>query len=302
MRWYKVKLKAKSWLSSDWHADTIWGNLCWGLKYLQGEQKLTEFINTYKASNPPLLLSNGYPDDLLPCPILSFLGNPQATLEEQKQEFRKQKDAKKENYVSYDEFSDMLGGKIVYPSRKNSLKHRITIKNQINRLTNTTGEEGNLFSFEEYRWETVTIYAKIVDGFEDTAKALFHYLAKTGYGKRKSVGYGWLDLLEFESFSGFASPKDANAFVSLSNFLPAGNDPTDGYWKAFVKYGKLGEEYGSSANPFKRPLLMFAAGSVFYDSLIRDCYGKLVTEISPSHPEVVQYGFALPVPMKLAER
>jgi len=301
MRWYKVKLKAKSWLSSDWQADTIWGHLCWGLNYLRGERELADFISAYNTPQPPLLVSNGFPDDLLPRPILPYSPlNLQMKLGEQKEQFQEQKNTKRTNYLSDDEFTRVLHGETIYPSLKKRPKPRITLKNQINRITNTTGKEGNLFSFEEYYWETVAIYLKIVEGFEDTAKMLFDYLVKTGYGKRKSIGYGWLEMLDFEPFSGFVPSKEANAFISLSNFAPAANDPIQGYWKMLIKYGKLGEEYASSPNPFKKPLLMLAAGSVFYDSPVRDYYGRLVTGLSVSHSEVVQYGFALPIPMKLA--
>lgn len=293
MQLYKVRLKAKSWLSSQWQADTIWGHLCWGLKYLYGEQKLSDFIQAYITSQPPLLLSNGFPDDLLPRPTLPYPPS------KEREEFKRQKDAKKVDYLTEEEFCRALRGETFYPSPKHSIKSRVTLKNQINRITGTTGEEGNLYSFEEYHYEFITIYLKITEGWEDITQALFKYIAETGYGKRKSVGYGWLEMLDFQSFSGFASPREANAFVSLSNFVPAAHDPTQGYWKVLIKYGKLGEEYANSVNPFKKPLIMFSAGSVFYDSPIRDYYGRLVHELSSAYSEVAQYGFALPVPLKL---
>jgi len=302
MRWCKVKLKANSWLSSEWQADTIWGHLCWALRYLRGERELADFISAYSTMQPPLLVSNGFPDDLLPRPVLPQVPlDLEAELAKQKQQFQRQKDDKKVSYLNGEEFDRVLKAETVYPSWKAKIKRRVTLKNQINRVTSSTGAEGaNLYPFEEYHCDAITIYVKVVDEFESIARELFDYLAKTGYGKRKSVGYGWVELLGFDPFPGFPSPKDANAFVSLSNFVPRAIDPRQGYWKVLIKYGKLGEEYASSDNPFKRPLLMFSAGSLFYDSPIRDYYGQLVTDLSPSHPEVVQYGLALPVPLKLA--
>ena len=88
-------------------------------------------------------------------------------------------------------------------------------------------------------------------------------------------------------------------FVSLSNFVPARNDPIEGTWQTIVKYGKLGEEYATGGNPFKRPLLMFTAGSTFYDAPCREYYGRVVKDIAPSYHKVVQYALALPVPIKL---
>ena len=302
MKLFRVTYRLRSAVASEWQADTIWGHLCWALRYLHGEHRLAEFIAAYDTPQPPLLVSNGFPHDLLPRPILPPAPlDLKAELAEQKKQFREQKEAKKEDYVSFEEFNRALRGETVCPSSRAEVTRRVTLKNQINRITNTTGAEGGaLYSFEEYYCDAITIYAKIAEGFEDTTRELFDYLAKTGYGKRKSVGYGWLEMLDFEPFSGFPSPKDANAFVSLSNFVPAANDPAQGYWKLLVKYGKLGEEYASSAKPFKKPLLMFAAGSAFYDSPVRDYYGRLIPKLSPSHPEVFQYGFGLPVPARLA--
>ena len=302
MRWYRIKFKAKSWLSSAWQADTVWGHLCWGLKYLHGEHELTDFIAAYDSSQPPLLISNGFPDDLMPRPVLPLPALAlQTNLAVQREQFDRQKQAKKEELLSLEEFNRALNGEMVSPLPKPKLCRRTTLKNQINRITNTTmAEEQSLYPFEEYHCNTITIYAKIADGFEDRARELFDYLSKTGYGKRKSVGYGWLELVEFKSFPGFASPVGANAFISLSNFVPAKRDPTGGYWRALIKYGKLGEEYASSANPFKKPLLMLTAGSVFYDSPVRDYYGRFIAGLTGEHPQVVQYGFALPVSIRLS--
>jgi CRISPR-associated protein Csm4 len=68
-----------------------------------------------------------------------------------------------------------------------------------------------------------------------------------------------------------------------------------------VKYGKLGEEYALEEIAFKKPLLMLEAGSTFYDSPVKQFYGRMVRGVSPAYPQVVQYGFALPVPMRLTQ-
>ena len=59
MQWYQIRCEVKSWLSSEWQADTIWGHLCWGLTHLRGEEELSRFIAAYESNEPPLLISNG---------------------------------------------------------------------------------------------------------------------------------------------------------------------------------------------------------------------------------------------------
>ena len=175
------------------------------------------------------------------------------------------------------------------------------MKNQISRLTGTTGEQGNLFGFKEYWIPEVVIYGKVEEAHEDFLKGLFGEFGRSGYGKRKAVGYGAIDRLEFSRFEGFPSPAGTNGFITLSAFVPSPGDPTDGRWRLRVKYGRLGEEFAFGGNPFKKPLVMLEPGSVFYDTPVREYYGQMVGEVSAFHSEVVQYGYALPVPAKLPE-
>jgi CRISPR-associated protein Csm4 len=302
MKWYLARLTAESWMASAWQADTIWGHLCWGLRYHHGEDALLQFIDAYEQGAPPLLVSNGFPDDLLPRPIVPEPApDSHKNLAERRQEFRDRKSAKDIKFLTREEFAQAIQGQQFVPSRKEKIETTVvTLKNQISRLTSTTGAGGQLFPFEQYRWASISIYLKVADDFVDRARELFQHLAQSGYGKRKSVGYGQVKLEAFDQFPGFPGPADANGFVTLSNFVPASQDPTSGYWAVIVKYGKLGEEFATGENPFKKPLLMFTEGSTFHDSLCREYYGRLVRGLSPIHiDKVVQYGFALPVPMKL---
>jgi hypothetical protein len=54
----------------------------------------------------------------------------------------------------------------------------------------------------------------------------------------------------------------ADGFVSLSTFQPSSTDPVEGYWRSFVKYGKLAPEFHDAA-VFKRPQVMLEPGSCF---------------------------------------
>jgi CRISPR-associated protein Csm4 len=148
----------------------------------------------------------------------------------------------------------------------------------------------------EYRIPIVTIFWRIEDGYFDTVSEFLKDLQATGYGKRKAVGYGQVNSFTLEEFDGFADVPEANGFVTLSRFVPEQDDPTEGYWNATVKYGKLGEELAVSGNPYKRPLVQLVPGSCFRDAAPREWYGRLIEGLSPL-PEVKHYGFAFPVPI-----
>lgn len=305
---YKVTYHLRSATASPWQADTIFGHLSWALRYLEGEDSLKSFLKGYDDRKPRLVISNGFPLDYLPRPIMppSPL-KPADKIERQITDFKQTKEASKIEYLTLEEFNKAVNGGSVSLKEEDILKRkeqihspRATLKNQINRLTATTGGEGQLFDFEEYFWPQVSIYAKIADDFVDQAKKLFETVAATGFGKRKSVGYGTIESMDFTRFNGFETPSQANGFVSLSNFVPARNDPVRGAWQTIVKYGKLGEEYANRENPFKRPLLVLTAGSTFYDAPCKEYYGRIIHDLSP-YAGVVQYALALPVPAKLPE-
>jgi CRISPR-associated protein Csm4 len=300
LNWLRVKFRLRGWIASAWQSDTIFGHLCWGMRYMRGEDKLRDFLGLYDAGKPPLLVSNGFPGDFLPQPITApptIDRNLMPNL--QREQFRQHKQAKGNKWLTADEFTCVLSGEIVTLSAQSRPEDekRVTLKNQLNRLTCTTGEGGALYNFEEYYWPEVTIYLKVSDDFTDMAKQLLQYVADTGYGKRKSIGYGQIESMSFEPFNGFKQPKKPNGFVTLSNFVPSANDPTKGSWNVIVKYGKMGEEWASEDHVFKKPLLMLEAGSTFLDSSCRDYYGCLVRNLNPTYSQAIQYAFALPVPM-----
>jgi CRISPR-associated protein Csm4 len=270
------------------------------MRYLHGEDKLKDFLALYAAGTPPLLVSNGFPGDFLPRPLTTHSAiDRNLPVNIQREQFREHKEAKANKWLTVAEFSRVLNGEPHVPSRRNkpAEEKRVTLKNQLNRLTSTTGEGGALYNFEEYYSPEITIYLKVADDFIGMANQLFQYIADTGYGKRKSIGYGQLELVSFKPPNEFICPEKPNGFVTLSNFVPSANDPTEGFWNLIVKYGKMGEEWASEDHAFKKPLLMLEAGSTFFDSPPRDYYGCLVKNLNPAYHQVVQYAFALPVPM-----
>lgn len=298
MDWFRVTLDVPGPTGTPWQADTIFGHLCWAVKHRRGEEALRRFLEPFLEGKPPLLLSSGFPSGLLPRPVLP-VALPQGASPEDRARAR---DLRKQELVSAQDFQRCIATPAHMPGpvpRKSLVQTRVTLKNQLNRITGTTGDEGQLFNFEEHWLPQVDIYVKVANGHKEEAEELFGFLAESGYGKRKSVGYGAIRGVQFQPFEGSKPPPGADGFVTLSPFVPSASDPTEGFWRTRVKYGKLGEERAVSANPFKRPVLMLAEGSAFYDAAPREWYGRMVTGLSDAFPDVVHYGYALPVPAKL---
>ena len=298
MGWFKVALKLKSATLTPWQADTIFGHLCWVVLYRDGEDGLKHFLEPFIDEKPPFLISDGFPPGFLPKPLTFRLPAGDSI-----EEFQANRELRKQNLFKEAYFSRAIEGEVFKPEDGADLGRtlyvRAMLKNQIDRLTGTTGAEGSLYGVVEQWMPEVVIYGKAAAEYQGFVRGLFESLKLFGYGKRKSTGYGAIEKVDFSSFDGFPSPQSANGFVSLSSFMPSPDDPTKGFYKLRVKYGRLGEEFALGENPFKRPLVMLEAGSAFYDTPVKAYYGRMVRGLSSTHPEVAHYGYALPVAAKI---
>ncbi|MFB6272239.1 MAG: hypothetical protein ABEL51_05015 [Salinibacter sp.] len=289
--------------ASPWQADTLFGHLCWQVVRRDGESALDDLLTRCREGEPPVLLSDGFPAGFLPRPRLGLASTASEapSKADRVRQYREVKDLQASAWLDEASFGRVLQGEFVRPDTQPEVATRVVNKNQIDRLTHTAGSEGGqLFDFTEHCWSAVDVYWRLAEGWADLVKRFLDDLAVTGYGKRKSVGYGAIDDVEFAPFDGFPPIDDADGFVSLSRFVPSPDDPTDGRWSTQVKYGKLGEEAAFSDQPFKKPLIQLVAGSCFRDRPVRPWYGRLVENIA-ADPSVIQYGFALPIPLRWPE-
>ncbi|MBI5194633.1 MAG: hypothetical protein HZA08_14540 [Nitrospirae bacterium] len=307
MKTFRLKIRPHSSFLTPWQADTIFGSLCWILAWREGTDALTKFLQEYKNGNPAFVLSDGFPCDLFPTPLHISLRKSKG---DNIEEYKRTKELKKVSWLSPEVFESVRRGAIEIGATDayKAIKTYTTLHSSINRITGTTGDEGSLFELEEFAIEsrelkadTLSIYIKIKDGWEERVESLFKDLSLIGYGKKRSVGKGSFEIVgALEPYNKFDNFGEANGFVTISNFVPAKDDPTDGFYKTMVKYGKLGGEYTFNGNPFKKPIIMLTVGSIFYvkgDN--KPFYGRMVEGVSPAKPEVVHYGYAFSVPIKI---
>jgi len=295
MQIYKVKFNIDSPTLTPFQSDTIFGHLCWIIVRQEGVKGLRDFLKPFKEGSPPFIISDAFPGDLLPKPFSAdFLDE------------KPDKNIKSTTWVSPEDFDRIRQGKRpVFPNPVElGFKSFSTTHSCISRLTNTTGED-SLYSLKEIVAEPyLSLYLKVISvEWKDKVIDLLTRLSRAGYGRKKSIGKGQFNIGEIPHPYSFNEIKDANGFVTLSNFCPAEFDPTEGFYKIFVKYGKLGEEFTFCGNPFKRSLIMLRTGSVFKtEGAPKEYYGRLVGDgIAPAKPEVVQYAYAFSVPLRYPE-
>jgi len=302
MKTYQIKMKPLSGLVTPLQADTIFGHLCWLVRWTEGEDALKDFLAAFETS-PPFILSDGFPGDLLPapCQLPSLL--PEGLGEVATYDLRKS--LKGIAWLTMEDFHSVCRGRLFGSvSATSGFIPYATLHSSINRITGTTGDAGSLYEMEGYvtapGHEHISFYLKTNPGWEERVAKLFRALCLMGYGRKRSVGRGCMEFISMEPFDGFGGITGANGFISLSNFVPAPEDPACGSYKTMVKYGKLGGEFSFSGNPFKKPLMMIRTGSAFSTGAEPcDFYGRMVKNIAPQKPEVVHYGYAFAVPAVL---
>lgn len=323
MKTFEIILRPKSSFLTPLQSDTIFGSICWAIKYSEGEQELVDFLEKYQIS-PPLIISNGFPTGFFPKPLCDtitrkeIIGIVKETFRDESKEniaqtIKKIKMIKKIPIVSKDIFDELINGlsEIDYLKRLLSQKSEVNrdnkyaiettfYKNSINRLAGRTKEEGGLFTQDETFYSndtTISIFVKTDDCDKDYIEQIFKFISLNGFGKRKTVGKGHFELIEIKKCT-LTFPSNSNAFVSLSSFVPSINDPVDGWYEMQIKYGKLGGDYSTSKSPFKKPIRMFKAGSVFKTNDVKEYYGQMVSKIH-SDEKIMHYGYAFPVGMKI---
>lgn len=296
MKTYKIKLKIHGSIMTPFYADILFGHLCWMVAYREGEKGLKAFLEPFQKREPPFLISDGFPLELLPKPL---------SAEFFVKDSEDKKNLKKIDFIVPGDFQSFRDGKECKPeSIQNPYFACLLPHNRIDRLTQATSKEGGVFNLRKTFVSEINIYLKTVDEqWKQKVIGIFDDLSKSGYGKKKSTGSGQFSISEEVEFN-FQKTSNANGFVSLSNFCPAENDPTEGLYKTFVKYGKLGEEFTFCGNPFKKPLVMVKAGSVFKTvGPPKEYYGRMIQEgIAPAKPEVVQYAYAFAIPIVYPEQ
>ena len=300
---------AGAWVTA-WRADSLLGALAATWARSRGADALRrDFLDPWRAGEPRFVISDAFPGDALPAPAVLPLMDWQPDA---------RKTVKQTRLLSASAFRETQNGrKPQLPTNGEapvaSVRAGVRMRNSISRLTDAAAESDGLF---EVRYSALneadgrlTVYARAdSDGLAILLDAL-DALGRTGYGARATSGYGAFDL------DGDPAPRadlddvpDADAFVSLSTFQPAPSDPTEGCWRAFVKYGKMAPEFQSAAI-FKRPQAMLEPGACFYaGGAPRPFYGaaiepeRLLSEgdrrrLAEMDVHPLQPAFALALPM-----
>lgn len=294
MNLYKITIRPISSYCSPLQSDTLFGAFCWGYLYGYGENALHELIDNYKSGVPDIIFSNAFPSGRLPIPVgLNESVKermPLATKQERYKKYIADKNRKQASFISLDGFNDIINGHAETALKGDRIdsgskeEPQSEWRNMVSRETDTVENidgASSLFEVEQYFAEgAFDVY--IYSGFDGMfLKNILTGMFSYGIGAQRSVGKGGFRLEGgVELFQGFRCPLNPNSFVALSNFVPGRDDPTDGFYKAFVKYPKVSYTENPEDSPFKKPIIFLQAGSIFKAQPVKDIYGSCVENIA----------------------
>lgn len=307
----KLSLKPTSGLLTPLQSDTIFGHFCWRMVEMKGEEVLKKFLELYLDGKPVFTISDGLyevnGEVLFPKPLKQPpLTNESLPKDEKMKKFLRRKEERGRKFITaphlqlfidgkMDEYEEMFAteNRQISPSLQDDLRIHVGIDRDTMK-----SEESKLFQAKpEYLGEG-TGFALLIKVLDEPAYSQFEVesilmeVFETGFGKKKSSGYGAFKVNGFSDYKLIKEPETGSGFMTLGNYLPAATDKANpGFYDHMVKYGKLGENQSSGSSPFKKPLILMKPGSCFKTDTIKPFYGRMTTpgEISVKK-EICQYG------------
>jgi CRISPR-associated protein Csm4 len=269
MNTFRLTFQIDSALGTPVMGDTLFGHICWGIRWWEGETALQDFLESYRT-RPPLVISNAFPAGMLPMPLLEPAPPENDISLERYQQWKK---LRKVRYLPFRWFTDpdfqfsekaILERLAELPEPEKQVKQVERLHNTINRLTGTVVGEQSPFAVPEIWYpaqaSVVEVYVR-TEYPAERIRALFEQALINGYGADKSTGKGKLTLLEVEPVK---LPDTGNRAMALGHFVPSPDDSLQELRAdLFTRYGKLGGFYVFTHNPFKKPILMYRQGSTF---------------------------------------
>lgn len=314
MDFYRIILTPTSPLGTPLHSDTLFGHVCWAIRYTGGVTALSEFLDLCREK--VFVLSDGMPEGFLPRPICMPLSRRRERElvtrhfgETRIEGFCQLKRLRKTRLIPEsvfrflrDNFSEeslldqLLTG--IEPSPRWETVRQA--HNRINRLTGRTPDEGGLYFSEaevykaEHKQENNRLCVFAATDFIERSelRRLMEYIGTSGYGKDASTGKGQFevsDLLDARDL--FANEGTRRMSLSRGLLTETMEEPL---YRLFTKYGRLGgERAGTDQGPFKRPVVLTEPGATFVSD---DPFpGELVADVHPRFQDVVHQGRHLTV-------
>lgn len=290
MTLYKTTITPTSNFATSIKGDTLFGQLCWAIKFTFGQDRLKELLSNY-ANAPFTVVSDAFAKGYLPKPSLpSSLLNEDASLKKQN---------RKKIWLTLEELqSGKLNQAKTNKEVDNEDKATSIVRNSINYLTSTTGGNGfDPYSVEEFSFTSKDIYFLIdtASFSKDELEESLQTMSKLGYGADTTVGKGRFEFSELEEIT---LNNSSTTYMTLSPVVLDGLELKNSFYEPFTRFGKTGYDRAVT-NAFKKPLLLADSSAVvvFEQQQNLQYIGKAINNIS-TYKDIVHQGYAIVVAMK----
>lgn len=309
---YKFVFTPISFFSCSFGSDTVFGALCWAMRYGYGEAKLKEMLNHFE-DKPPFVVSSFLPLGYMTKSVLPLQYTQEDVLHEKEriQKFSYFKKRKKLRWVPISLFvkhqnnfkHESFLNEIDYNKNAHVEPSNFDItRNAISRLTGSV-LEGLLFT-DSYKYIDsqglrLVVYVNVFDEqYDKLIKELFVAAAQMGLGSKTSIGRGLFTVTQ-EALNQNEEKMlmfTGNCFTTLS--LAAGSNLKAISYQTFTKYAKPEGEFSQTGINGKllfnkKPIVYYKEGSTFVNDT-NAFYGMMIKNIHPD-TRIMQYGYAFPV-------
>lgn len=313
MSLYRYSIEPLSAFATPLRSDTLYGHLLWAAAQMQGDKAVEELIRKFDSPSPPFRLSSAFPEGRLPMPLLPGMSREgfrkkygqksNAELVKRLNDFKTFRKSKYLPMKVWRECRGAMSQKRLFeryledPWPAPEQKAWLQPHNSIDRHTGAVLDQGGLFFAPvvfHKPGSRLHLYLEAEDPgiFEE----LIAFVAQTGFGADAGTGKGHFDWQRDQDFDPgmFEGPGSWSLNLSVCSCRDLAD--FEGYYAPFVKLGKAWSGFGER-NPFKKPFLAFAEGSIF-KAMPRS--GYLLTSIH-SDPKIVQVTWPLTLALELEE-
>lgn len=321
MQTYRYTLRPLSAFGTPLAGDTLFGQLCWTLRHQLGNDRLTALLQGYTSGQPFAVVSDALPAGHVPLPsVPSALW--QASETDRKKLKRKrwlptqalglpfaswQSQAQSDSEVAEPWITQWAEQAKHRDAKGCSQTERAQPHNTINRQTGTTGEG----QFAPYAMPQIWFHPAMQFDLHivlDEARlnlaeltAALDYMGQAGFGRDASIGLGKFERKGDTALATWPAISQANSYLTLGPCAPQGQGycPVRSHYQVATRFGRHGDAAVQSGQPFKRPVLLAKAASVFWPEaldasrpFIGQGLGGSGNPVSLAMPETVQQGYA----------
>ena len=296
---FEITFKPKGPVGSLVRSFTLFGAICWGIRYLHSEEKLLEMLSEFKEGKPPFLVSSPVYEVegtfYFPKPHMNL--GEEDYCKETEGYYSKLKKLKRISFVDEETFRGFLESKIkslLDMEDIKSVKRLLIPHASINRITNTT-LGGEYYTEEAYQVNTFKVFVRFFD--ESYIDLVVSALRFAPLGKNKSTGFGHFEVKARELKEGwikdYLQPKSDRMVLISESFYDQDFDLENSLYNIFVYMGSV-EDYYERPTRFlwKKRMLYITAGSVIKVKRRKDHYGSVKVALKEGKKTIYQYGFA----------